>query len=138
MRLRPGVVQIRPSSPLLGSHSALCGVASNVKFKFDEILFKLRVWRRARPQGCRCFTWYFTLRLVPRSLCVSSTRTYPNRVCFCDMCVLLEALRLWCWHFSWFKTDPFVTRCSHLTFSPDSSTRSLTEIECLKHGRRTR
>ena len=29
------------------------------------------------------------------------------------------------------KTDPFVTRFSHLTFSPNSLTRPLTEIECL-------
>ena len=40
------------------------------------------------------------------------------------------------WHFSpesWLKKDPFgsLTRYSHLTFSPNSSTRPLTEIECL-------
>ena len=29
------------------------------------------------------------------------------------------------------KTDPIVARCSHLTFSPNSSTHLLTEIECL-------
>jgi hypothetical protein len=81
------------------------------------------------PQGCRCITWRFRLRLVPRSLRVSSTRTYPNRVYYYDMYVLHEALRLWCWHFSWFKADPFVTpsltRYLHLTLSPDSSTPPL-------------
>ena len=40
------------------------------------------------------------------------------------------------WHFSpesWLKKDPFgsLTRYSHLTFSPNSLTRPLTEIECL-------